>query len=314
MDKYMYLQLALSAAILAMLVPLYHPLDHIQRLIDLTLVDRTPFGNSSDGELKVPKLETFMPKSRFMSYDPLIAHLEDFISYEERQYLLKLAGPLLEKSQVRLRNGTRVDSPNRTSSTAFLPNNNPVVKHVLLRASEFQGYIDTDQMDMQVTAYQPGQEYKGHYDWFPQPNESGRNRFSTFFAILEANCTNCGTEFLQIQIDAESLDTRWCTRINCTAENFTSLNKPGAALFWRNLDPWGIPRPDVMHAGLPAHDGVKIGLNIWTEIDVNGEWYDDDAEEEDYEYDYEEQEQAQEQEQGVCENRGNQLVLDSAVS
>lgn len=90
MDKYMHLQLVLFAAILAMLVPLYHPLDHIQRLIDLT-----PFG-SSDRQLKLPKLETFSPKARFMSYDPLIAHLEDLISYEERQYLLKLAYVLSE--------------------------------------------------------------------------------------------------------------------------------------------------------------------------------------------------------------------------
>ncbi|EME79490.1 uncharacterized protein MYCFIDRAFT_142999 [Pseudocercospora fijiensis CIRAD86] len=225
-----------------------------------------------------------------MSYDPLIAHLEDLVSYEERQYLIKLARPLLHKSQVSLANGTQTDSPGRTSSTAFLPSSDPVVMHVLERAAEFQGYIDLDQMDMQVTAYRPGQEYKAHFDWFPRPNANVRNRFSTFFAILEADCTNCGTQFPSIQLDTETLDSRWCKSINCTAESLTTLNFPGHALFWRNLDPWGAPRQDVLHAGLPAFNGTKIGLNIWTEIEVDPDLYPSQEEAEEAEAEYDEEE------------------------
>ncbi|KXT15023.1 hypothetical protein AC579_7750 [Pseudocercospora musae] len=319
MDKYMHLQLVLFAAIIALLVPLYHPLDHIQRLINLT-----PFG-SSDRPLKLPKLEKISPKTRFMSYDPLIAHLEDLISYEERQYLLKLSKPLLRKSQVRLNNGTKVDSPNRTSSTAFLPRTDPVVTHILERASEFQGYIPIEQIDMQVTAYQPGQHYRAHYDWFPSPTMKDRNRFSTFFAILDADCTNCGTEFPHIALDIETLDLRWCSRINCTADVVTSLNIPGHAVFWRNLDPWGLPREDVLHAGLPAVNGSKIGLNIWTEITVNPEWYPSPDEilpsAEDLEEgetivldDEEESEQEGGEEQGSQQQQQQQRVLESSVS
>lgn len=48
----------------------------------------------------------------------------------------------------------------------------------------------------------------------------------------------------------------------------TSRNLEGSALFWRNLDEEGKGREDVLHAGLPAVGGEKVGLNIWTEVRV----------------------------------------------
>lgn len=194
------------------------------------------------------------------------------------------------------------------------------MNHILERASEFQGYLPVAQMDMQVTAYQPGQQYKAHYDWFPRPNNKIRNRFSTFFAILDADCTNCGTEFPQIRLDTQTLDVRWCNSINCTADFFTSLNVPGHAVFWRNLDPWGRPRQDVLHAGLPALNGTKIGLNIWTEIPVNPEWYPPVEElfpqgETKEQADKAAVDDLRQWEQGGGENQGSQQqVLDSSTS
>lgn len=153
-----------------------------------------------------------------------------------------------------------------------MPKNDTVVQHILERASEFQGYLPTTQMDMQLTAYQPGQQYRIHYDWFPRPNPRSMNRFSSFFAILEADCENCGTAFPKIEL-ADELDPRWCDAVDCTKSHFTSINRPGGAIFWRNLDDWGVPRTDVLHAGLPAINGTKFGLNIWTEIPVDPELY-----------------------------------------
>jgi prolyl 4-hydroxylase len=48
----------------------------------------------------------------------------------------------------------------------------------------------------------------------------------------------------------------------------TTLNVEGSALFWVNLDAEGDGRLDLLHAGLPATGGEKVGLNVWTELGV----------------------------------------------
>jgi prolyl 4-hydroxylase len=48
----------------------------------------------------------------------------------------------------------------------------------------------------------------------------------------------------------------------------TTLNVEGSALFWVNLDAAGEGRLDLLHAGLPATGGEKVGLNVWTELGV----------------------------------------------
>ncbi|KAK3076029.1 hypothetical protein LTR53_000074 [Teratosphaeriaceae sp. CCFEE 6253] len=144
---------------------------------------------------------------------------------------------------------------------------------------------------MQVTSYQQGQQYRPHWDWFLEPNRT-TNRLSTFFAItakyngyrppatyvgrtpltywqLEADCENCGTQFPKIRADWSQRDQRWCEIVDCSQEVLTTRNIPGGAVFWRNLDNEGEGRDDVLHAGLPALNGSKIGLNIWTDVDLD---------------------------------------------
>jgi prolyl 4-hydroxylase len=56
--------------------------------------------------------------------------------------------------------------------------------------------------------------------------------------------------------------------LDCSKELLTTKNIEGSALFWVNLDGEGEGRVDTLHAGLPALNGDKIGLNIWTDIDT----------------------------------------------
>jgi prolyl 4-hydroxylase len=120
---------------------------------------------------------------------------------------------------------------------------------------------------VQITSYNPGQQYKHHFDWYPPPR--ARNRISTFFAILKSNCDNCGTEFPFINItERAAFDNRWCDVLDCSKELLTTKNVEGSALFWINMDQEGEGRIDTLHAGLPALNGDKVGLNIWTDIDM----------------------------------------------
>lgn len=115
---------------------------------------------------------------------------------------------------------------------------------------------------MQVTSYQPGQHYVQHYDWFLDEGRT-KNRLSTFFAILEADCTNCGTQFPEIRVDWSQKDKRWCEFVDCEQEVLTTKNVLGGAVFWRNLDRNGEGRRGTLDAGLAAINGTKVGLNIW---------------------------------------------------
>lgn len=162
-----------------------------------------------------------------------------------------------------------------------------VVGLVRRRALEFQGYMDARRIDLQITAYQPGQQYTPHFDWFPGVGRKS-NRFSTFFVTLEAGCHDCGTEFPNVPVNWTEKDPIWCRYMDCSKQVLTSKNVVGSAIYWRNLDSDNRGRQDTLHAGLPAIDGTKTGckyddeatlqvseanvplqqVNIWTEIDI----------------------------------------------
>lgn len=208
------------------------------------------------------------PRVKILSYDPFIAHISNFITDAERTALKEVAAPLLAPSTVYHMNGTQSFSQERTSSTAYLPYNETVVQKIFKRAAEFQGFLSTSDLDMQVTSYQPGQQYTPHHDWF---HEEGRtkNRLSTFFAILETDCSDCGTQFPSIKVDWSQKSEDWCEFVDCSQEVLTTRNIVGGAVFWRNLDSNGDGRWDTIHAGLPAINGTKVGLNIWTDIELS---------------------------------------------
>jgi prolyl 4-hydroxylase len=135
------------------------------------------------------------------------------------------------------------------------------------RAAGFQGYLSPADVDIQITSYIPGQQYKHHYDWYPAPR--ARNRISTFFTILKSTCDNCGTEFPFINVtERASFDNRWCEVLDCSKELLTTKNVEGSALFWVNMDGNGKGREDTLHAGLPALNRDMVGLNIWTDINM----------------------------------------------
>jgi prolyl 4-hydroxylase len=64
-------------------------------------------------------------------------------------------------------------------------------------------------------------------------------------------------------------DDRWCGLIECDKQLLTSRNVEGSAVFWSNLDSDLQGRRDMLHAGLPALGGEKVGLNIWTDVELD---------------------------------------------
>jgi prolyl 4-hydroxylase len=88
---------------------------------------------------------------------------------------------------------------------------------------------------------------------------------------LEANCTGGGTHFPRLQRPAGN---EWCKFIECDVEDEELKDgvifKPvaGNAVYWENMRSDGSGYPESWHAGLPVKSGSKIGLNIWSWLQV----------------------------------------------
>lgn len=213
-------------------------------------------------------------------------YIHGFLHPEEITSLLTTAGPLFKPSQV-TKSGRKVDTPDRTSSSAGLPLGDPMVQCVLGRATNFLGTVMDDGKDEmgppQLVRYTSGQQFNLHHDFYETPQwayDGSRrkfNRVASFFAILEDNCTNGETYFPHVRgstklgpDDAHQQAVgprKWneSDPIMRVHEDGGLAFRPirGNALFWMNLHADGTGDQRTMHAGLPVGEGLKTAMNIW---------------------------------------------------
>lgn len=155
----------------------------------------------------------------------------------------------------------------RTSSTAYLPDSDPIVQRIERRASEIQGYTPSHMHEsLQLTRYRTGQLFNPHLDPLEEYcNATNTHRLTTIFAIVEATCEECGTQFPNLNINWTQEDRSWCKYVDCNNhEALTVRAVAGNAIFWKSFDNEGVLDRRTMHAGLPPEGGIKTGLNIWT--------------------------------------------------
>ncbi|KAK0369351.1 prolyl 4-hydroxylase 10-like protein 1 [Colletotrichum limetticola] len=178
-----------------------------------------------------PKEKTY--SIRILSYDPLIVYVVEFLSWVERAYLRRLGKPLFERSTV-YNNGAQKIHMDRTSSTAYLPEEDRIVQRIIRRASEIQGYTNESLHEsLQRTRYGPGQLFRSHVDPLEDSaNETSTHRLTTIFAIVEATCDRCGTQFPNILLDWTLEDPSWCKFVEFGDVVAVSVKAvPGNALF-----------------------------------------------------------------------------------
>ncbi|KAF2167580.1 hypothetical protein M409DRAFT_54172 [Zasmidium cellare ATCC 36951] len=246
-------QSMLNVVLTAVLVPFLYP--HCLRLYNHGALDLDHWWWRKNGSYTV----------RMVMAVPPVIHLENFVTPLERQYLLRLAEPLFERSYVMLDNGSALLDNARISSSAYLPLGDPIVRRIAQRAAEFQGYMDADRVDVQATAYAEGGHFKPHYDTSPD-DANGRQRKSTIFVILDAKCEKCGTIFPNIKADWSGFSKEWCKHLECDESVLATRAVPGSALFWENLDSAGNVLDTSLHGGRPVISGHKVGLNVWTMV------------------------------------------------
>jgi prolyl 4-hydroxylase len=228
-------------------------------------------------------------KTEMVSLDPLVIYIHSLLSPSEITSLLATAEPRFAPSEV-VKNGQKLATADRTSSSAGLPRDDPAVACVLNRCRNFMGTMMRDGWDEmgppQLVRYGPGQRFNLHHDWYDVPrwatDDTMRrwNRVASFFAVLDGNCTGGETHFPYIEgsttpsprrepawvggwVNAkgeEDLKPLWRAH-----EDSGLAFRPvaGNAIFWVNLHANGTGDTRTMHAGLPLGEGTKTAMNIW---------------------------------------------------
>jgi prolyl 4-hydroxylase len=147
--------------------------------------------------------------------------------------------------------GESVENVARTStSVCFSRGESPLIGKVEQRLSTLLNWPIENGEGVQILRYQPGQEYRPHFDWF-DPNKAGSRdhlkrggqRVATTIVFLTRPISGGETSFPKAGVQMQPL--------------------LGGAAFFRNIDALGQPDPYSLHAGNPVKEGEKIVLTYW---------------------------------------------------
>jgi len=115
--------------------------------------------------------------------EPLIVVLGSVLDHDECDALIELSKNHLKRSKI---GSSRELSDIRTSSGAFLNvPDNEVIKRIEKRLASIIDIPTEHGEGLHILNYQPGQEYKEHYDYFsPTSKAASNNRIATFVLYL----------------------------------------------------------------------------------------------------------------------------------
>jgi len=139
----------------------------------------------------------------------------------------------------------------RTSSSVFLARaETPLIDLLEKRLSKLTSWPITHAESLQLQCYQPGQQYKAHFDWF-DPTKTG----SSHHLLRGGQRVSTTVIYLSVaQIGGRTIFPK---------VGFEVSPPVGGAIFFHDVDALGQPEEMSMHAGTPVEQGVKIVATYW---------------------------------------------------
>lgn len=137
----------------------------------------------------------------------------------------------------------------RTSYSGDVDPHDPFIQMLQRRIDDLLGIDPHFGETLQGQRYQPGQEFRAHFDWFDTGsaywNAEGRAGQRSWTAMAYLNTVEEGgsTDFPKV--------------------NLSIPPQAGALLLWNNMKPDGSPNPNSLHAGTPVVRGVKYVVTKW---------------------------------------------------
>jgi prolyl 4-hydroxylase len=184
---------------------------------------------------------------RFPTDEAEIYAIGNFLSDEECRHLIAMIDRVAQPSVLY---EPERNSASRTSYSGDVDPTDFFVRMLNRRICDLLGIDDAWGESAQGQRYMPGQEFKGHFDWFNTtasywPFERGRGGQRSFTTMAYLNDVEEGglTDFPKL-------------RISVTPQ-------AGALLIWNNMLPDGSPNEKLLHAAQPVAQGVKYVVTKW---------------------------------------------------
>lgn len=181
---------------------------------------------------------------------PRVVVLGNLLSAEECDALIESARPQLARSlTVATKTGGEELNPDRTSNgTFFARGQTPVVQRVEARIARLLDWPVENGEGLQMLHYQPGAEYKPHYDYFdpdepgtPSILKRGGQRLATLVMYLSEPARGGGTTFPDAGLEVAPMR--------------------GNAVFFNYDRPH--PSTRTLHGGAPVIEGDKWVATKW---------------------------------------------------
>lgn len=169
--------------------------------------------------------------------------INNFISDEDCDYLIKTYNEKVFRSKV-------VDGevhPSRTSSTFYMPNNDPVCVKLREKTAEFLKIPIDNIESLQFLRYIKGERYLYHYDYLSTPNITNQRVHTILLYLNTLNEEDGGaTSFWHYKKKVSPVK--------------------GMGVWFRNLNQDGSLNTQSMHAGeeILTEGTIKYAVNIWT--------------------------------------------------
>ena len=181
---------------------------------------------------------------------PRLVVLGGLLSDEECTALVDLARPRLSRSlTVETHSGGEEVHVDRTSEGMFFQRaENPLVQRIEARIARLLDWPEINGEGLQVLQYQPGAQYKPHYDYF-EPNEPGTPR------ILERGGQRVATLIIYLQAPEQGGATIF------PDVQFEVAPQRGNAVFFSYDRPH--PCTQSLHGGAPVLAGEKWIATKW---------------------------------------------------
>lgn len=186
-----------------------------------------------------------------LSEMPRIYLIENFLSDEDCDHIIKKAKPSLKRSKVLSHDGSRVVSPRRTSCGMWFPAlpKDKLLKEIEKRIEELTEIPRENGEAFQVLHYQVRGEFKPHHDYFTTNSTwnrySGRGgqRIATCIIYLHDTPEGGATIFPRAGVEVKPIK--------------------GQVLMFYNCLPNGMEDPLSFHGGAPVIKGEKWIMTKW---------------------------------------------------
>ena len=180
---------------------------------------------------------------RQLSADPEVWAFDGFFSPSECRYLIECARPRLQPSTVvDPQRGQLLPNPVRTSHGMAFPwvSEDLVIQALNRRIAWASGTQAAAGEPLQVLRYEPGQQYRPHFDAYDDTNNQ---RVFTMLVYLNEDYEGGQTVF--------------------TYNGLTFRGHTGEGLLFRNATQSGARDGHAQHAGLPVRSGAKWLASRW---------------------------------------------------